>query len=139
MQTEDFKVSNDLEKKLVQAQEGEISGEQFMLELLDTQVFMPVYDKHQVAGLQTSKNAVPLSLKSDDGEEAIAVFTSPDRAQPIVADFPGYGSGGLLVEFKWVLEKVAGGYGVVLNPGWPVGIELASEMVEQLRQNPQGG
>ena len=41
----DFKPENDLERSLLQAQNGEISGEQFLKDMLDMELFMPVLEK----------------------------------------------------------------------------------------------
>ena len=126
-----FTAENELEKKLIQAQNGEIEGEEFLKDMLDMQVFMPILDKHHISGFQESKQATPLSIKDDDGIEMVILFTSPERAKAFVRDYPGY-DGGLLEDFKWVIEKIGGGYGVILNPGFEIGLELEANMLEQL-------
>jgi hypothetical protein len=126
-----FVAENELEKKLIQAQNGEIEGEEFLKEMLDMQVFMPILDKHSIGGFQESKEATPLSVKDEDGTEMVILFTSPERAKVFVNDYPGY-DGGLLEDFKWVIEKIGGGYGVILNPGFDVGLELEANMLEQM-------
>ena len=126
-----FVAENELEKKLIQAQNGEIEGEEFLKEMLDMQVFMPILDKHSIGGFQESKEATPLSVKDEDGTEMVILFTSPERAKQFVTDYPGY-DGGLLEDFKWVIEKIGGGYGVILNPGFEVGLELEANMLEHL-------
>lgn len=126
-----FTAENELEKKLIQAQNGEIEGEEFLKNMLDMQVFMPILDKHSIGGFQESKQATPLSVKDDDGIEMVILFTSPERAKEFVKDYPGY-DGGLLEDFKWVIEKIGGGYGVILNPGFEIGLELEANMLEQL-------
>lgn len=127
-----FIAENDLEKKLMQAQNGEISAEQFLRDMLVMQVFMPIQDKMGIGGFQDSKHAIPLSVKDEQGE-MIILFTSPERAKEFVKDYPGF-DGGLLEEFKWIIEKIGGGYGVILNPGEEVGLELEADMIEQLGQ-----
>ncbi|MCU7800476.1 MAG: SseB family protein [gamma proteobacterium symbiont of Lucinoma myriamae] len=126
-----FVAENELEKKLIQAQNGEIEGEEFLKEMLDMQVFMPIMDKHSIGGFQESKEATPLSVKDEDGTEMVILFTSPERAKVFVKDYPGF-DGGLLEDFKWVIEKIGGGYGVILNPGFEVGLELEANMLEQM-------
>ncbi len=126
-----FTAENELEKKIIQAQNGEIGGEEFLKEMLDMQVFMPVLDKHAIGGFQESKQATPLSVKDDEGVEMVIIFTSPERAKEFVKDYPGY-EGGLLEDFSWVIEKIGGGYGVILNPGFEVGLELEADTLEQL-------
>ncbi len=128
-----FEPQNELEQKLLAAQAGEIPGDTFMTELLQAQVFMPILEKHGIEGLQTSKDATPLTLTTEDDTQILILFTSPERAREFVRDYPGY-EGGLLAEFKWVLEKVGTGLGISINPNWPVGLDMEPEMVEQLTQ-----
>jgi hypothetical protein len=128
---EPFEPRNDLERQLLDAQEGRIPGDVFMQELLVSQIFIPVLDQHGIGGFQDSKQANPLTLKSEEGIDVLILFTSPERAKRFVKDYPGY-EGGLLAEFKWILEKMGVGYGIALNPGWEVGMDMEPEMVEQL-------
>jgi len=131
MASEAFIPKNELEKKLLAMWEGSMSGEEFMHELLASEVFMPIEDDEVIQGLQRSSKAKPLVLEAEDGTQVLALFTSPDRAKPFLKDFPAY-SGGLLTEFKWVLEKTGSGHGVALNPGCEVGFDMEPEMLSQL-------
>jgi hypothetical protein len=98
----------------------------------DSEVFMPIYEKQQIGGFAKSQQAQPLTLKDEEsGEDVLILFTSPDRAKTFVRDYPGYG-GGLVTEFTWVLEKLGVGYGIALNPGQAVGIDLAGATLKQL-------
>ena len=132
---DDFEARNELEEKLLAAQDGQLSSELFMEYLMDTQVFMPVKDSIGIEGFTSSSKAVPLTLKTEDGLEVLVLFTSPDRSRAFMQDFPGY-DGGLLAEFKWVLERTGSGIGISINPDWPVGMDLEPEMIEQLKSNP---
>ena len=125
---------NELEEKLLAAQEGTLGSEDFMTYLMDAQVFMPVKDSIGIEGFTSSDKAVPMTLKTEDNVEVLILFSSPDRSKEFMQDFPGY-DGGLLAEFKWVLERVGGGVGISINPGWPVGMDLEAEMVQQLKNN----
>jgi len=129
-----FEARNELEEKLLAAQEGQMSSEALMEYLMDTQVFMPVKDSIGIEGFTSSNKALPLTLKTDDDLEVLVLFTSPDRSKVFVQDFPGY-DGGLLAEFKWVLERTGSGIGISINPNWPVGMDLEPEMIEQLKSN----
>lgn len=129
-----FEPRNELEQKLLDAQEGRISGEQFMDELMGSQIFMPVRDSVGIQGFVGSSTARPLTVRSADGTEVLILFTSPERAKDFLRDFAGY-EGGLLTEFKWVLEKMGmGDYGIALNPGWDVGIDMEPAMLKALLQ-----
>ncbi len=131
---EPFVSRNELEEKLMAAQEGQLPGNEFMHYLMDTQVFIPVKDSIGIEGFTASDKAVPLTLKAEDDMETLILFSSPERAKVFLQDYPGY-EGGLLVEFKWVLERAGTGIGISINPDWPVGMDLEPEMVRQLREN----
>jgi hypothetical protein len=129
-----FETRNELEEKLMAAQEGQLPEADFMQYLMDTQVFIPVKDSIGIEGFTSSDKAVPLTLKTEDGVEILILFTSPERARVFLQDYPGF-QGGLLVEFKWVLERTGTGIGISINPDWPVGMDLEPETVKQLREN----
>ena len=128
---EDFTPQNDLERQLIAAQEGQIPPESFIETLVGSEVFMPIYERHQIGGLQTQQAAQPLKLQGEDGAEVLVLFTTPERAKDFVRDYPGYG-GGLVVDFGWILEKLGIGYGVSLNPGHTVGIDFDAQDLGQI-------
>ncbi len=131
---ESFEARNELEQKLMAAQEGSLPESEFMHYLLEAQVFMPVRDSINIAGFTGSNKAIPLTLNTEDAVEVLVLFTSPDRAKDFVQDYTGY-EGGLLVEFKWVLERTGSGVGISINPNWPVGMDMEAEMVQRLKSN----
>ena len=129
---EPFEPRNEVEQQLAAAQDGSVSGEDFMHYLLGAQLFMPVQDEsHGIKGFQRNDKAVPLTLESEEGTPVLILFTSPERAKPFLADFPDF-TGGLLAEFSWILERVGSGFGVAINPGWAVGIDMDPDMVDQI-------
>jgi hypothetical protein len=127
----DFVPQNDLERRLIAAQEGRIDPQDFIQTLLGSEVFMPIYEKHQIMGLQTEDRARPLKIQTDEGGEVLVLFTSPERAKEFVRDFPGYG-GGLVADFTWVLEKLGLGFGIALNPGLEYGMDFEAQDVAQI-------
>jgi hypothetical protein len=131
---EDFDPRNDLERRLLAMHHGRLTPEQFLHSLLHSQVFMPVKDQLGIGGFQTSQRAVPLSLEDEDGVTVLILFTSPERAKTFVQDFPGFG-GGILEDLEWVLHKMGAGYGIAINPGWEVGIDLDPDTVTQLARH----
>ncbi len=123
---------NDLEQELMAVHKGEAEAEDFVLRLLGQQVFMPVKDeKDAIQGFQRSTQAQPLVVADEDGERVLVLFTSPERAKSMVADFPDY-SGGLLTEFSWLLRRMDGGFHIALNPGWDIGMDFDADTVAQL-------
>jgi len=128
-----FTPQNPLEEKLEAAQAGDMDGEQFMQELLQAELFMPIHEGKDMGGIQSSQSATPLSITDENGTEIIILFTSPERAREFVKDYPGYG-GGLLAEMSWILEKIGSGHGISINPNWPTGIDMEPGMVDSLRK-----
>ena len=132
-----FEPRNELEFQLLAAQEGKLAPRAFMRQLLDAQVFVPVEEPLAFDGIQSSERARPLIVSSDEGSQVLVVFTSPERAKPFVADLPAY-RGGILAEFRWVVERLGPGLDVALNPGWSVGMDLEAETIERLERSPDG-
>jgi len=124
--TTDFQPHNDLERQLMAAQENRIPPESFLRTLLDSEVFMPVYERHRIGGFAADTKARPIKIRTKDGAEVLVLFTSPERAKTFVKDYPGYG-GGLVTEFTWILEKLGIGYGITLNPGLEFGIDFEAQ------------
>lgn len=129
-----FETRNELEEKLLAAQEGQLPEAEFMDYLMDTQVFMPIKDAIGIEGFTSSNKAIPLTLKAEENIEVLILFTSPERAKTYIKDYPGY-DGGLLAEFKWVLERTGSDVGISINPDWPVGFDLEPEMIQRLKHN----
>lgn len=126
-----FIPQNELETQLLKAEQGDIDENEFMANLLEAQVFMPVYEKHAIANLQNSNQAQPLKLEDEEGRPVLVLFSAPERAKAFLQNYPGY-QGGLLVELKWIFEKLGTGFGISLNPDQAVGLDLQADMVAQL-------
>lgn len=129
---------SELENLIDAAQQGRIDEEQFFSALLDAQVFMPILDRHAIGGFQDSRAAEPLVLESEEGSRVVPLFTSPDRAREFLKHYPGY-EGGLLAEFRWVIERIGSGIGISMNPGLDHGFDLEAEMLDALRDASAGG
>ncbi len=133
MQDQTIETRNPLERKLRAAMNGELSPADFMRELLVEQVFIPIRDDkdHGIAGFQSTTKATPLVVQDEDGQNILVLFTSPERSQAFLAAIPGY-SGGLLAEFEWVVERMAPGFAIVVNPGDEFGMDIAPENVTEM-------
>ncbi len=130
-----FEPKNEIEKQLLQLHQGSLDEKEFMTQLFSAELFMPIRDESgsSVGNLQKSQNATPLTIEAEDGTHVLILFSSPERARSFLQGYPGYG-GGLLAEFKWILEKVGGGYGISINPDNDTGIDLEAETVEQMSE-----
>ncbi len=128
-----FKPRNDLEKILYAAHKNELELDQLLDQLMESTVFMPVYEKHQIGGLQPTadEKATPLTLQEEGGTTVLILFSSPELGKDFLKNFPGYG-GGLLTELKWIVDKIGTDYAISINPDNEVGIDLDAEQVKQL-------
>ena len=127
-----FETHNELEEKLFALQTEKLAFDQFINELMTSQLFMPVRDDEtEIQGFQKSSQAKPLTLTDEEGTEVLILFSSPERAKDFLPAYPGY-SGGLLTDFGWVLERLGSGIGIAINPGLEVGIDFDPDMVAQL-------
>lgn len=134
MNSDQLIAKNEVEKQLAALQSGEMNESDFMHQLFNSELFMPIQDeKSGVDNLQISANAVPLTLTAEDGSNVLILFTSPERARGFLQSHPGYG-GGLLAEFKWILEKVGSGFNISINPDSELGLDLEAGMLDQITE-----
>jgi hypothetical protein len=133
MQEQAFEATNELEKNLLAAMNGELASEDFMAVLLTQQIFIPIKDDKDsgIAGFQHTTKATPLVIQDDEGLNILILFTSPERAKAFLADTPGYG-GGLLADFAWIVERMEPGFAIMVNPGLEAGIDIAPENVAEM-------
>lgn len=130
---EAFHARNSLEEQLLALVAGDLSEADFIGQLLEQEVFLPVRDDAggHIGGLTRSSSAVPLVVEAEGGVPVVLLFSSPDRARPVLTDFEGFG-GGILTEVSWLLERIEEGVGLSLNPGWEQGIDLEPDTVAEL-------
>lgn len=135
MNEEAFEAKNELERKLLAAMSGELSSEEFMRELMKEQIFIPIKDDRDtgIQGFQLTTKATPLVIQDDEGMNILVLFTSPDRAQDFLTQIPGY-SGGLLADFSWIVERMAAGFAISVNPGLDAGMDIEPEIVTQMME-----
>jgi hypothetical protein len=126
----EFHPSNELERALVQAQSRTLSVDQFFERLLASQVALLLDKEVPESGWDNSIS--PLVLASPRGGNVLAAFTDVDRATSMNKRSSSH-KYALLVDFRWVLKGVAPGVGIVLNPGWPVGVEIEPTRVAELK------
>jgi hypothetical protein len=120
---------NDVERLLQDLHAGRTTPDLFAKQLLGQQVFMPVKDdKHAIKGFQTSTQAKPLVLDTDEGTPVMILFTDPERSKDFLTEFSDY-SGGILTEFSWVVRRMGPAMGISLNPDLELGFDFDPEMV----------
>ena len=128
--TVEFHASNELENALVQAQARTMPVDDFFGRLLASQVALLLDKEVPESGWDNSIS--PLVLVSPRGDNVLAVFTGVERAMPMSQTSSSH-KYALFVDFRWVLKGVAPGVGIVVNPGWPVGVETEPARVAELK------
>lgn len=133
MHAQDIEAKNELEHKLLAAMSGELSGDDFMHEMLDQQIFIPIKDDQDsgIKGFQRTTKATPLVIQDDEGRNILVLFTSPERARDFLAEVPGYG-GGLLADFSWIVERMEPGFAIAVNPGLELGMDIEPDDVTRM-------
>lgn len=83
-------ITNTAQTLLMQAHSGELYAETFFRQLMEVQVFMPIYEKHQIGGLPptTCNQAIPLILQDEAGHTRLILFTNPERPNSLCAIIP---------------------------------------------------
>lgn len=127
-----FEPLNALELRLVQAQDGTLDAAAFLDGFLADQVFV-LLDKPVGADAEWDDTITPLVLTSEAHEPMFAVFSAVERASPWRAQLPRF-ENALQVDVRWLLGAMADGVGIVLNPGFDIGMEMIPDAVVQLKQ-----
>jgi hypothetical protein len=130
-----FSPVNPLEQALLDAQQGSGSPEAFFDELLRAEVFFLLDKEIGPEGWDPSINLCVLT--NAKGGPVVAAFTAPERSDPWHERLPQF-QYGMLVAFSWLLEGLGTDVGVVINPGHRVGVELAPEALDRLKQQLAG-
>ena len=117
----DFTPRNAIERRILAAQRGELSGDALMREIAQADIFIPSEGPVALDGGGFS----PVLLEQQDGTAFVAVFTDMARArgmaplmQAVAAHF---------------LRRVPPGYGLAVNPGTDAPIFLPPGGVAALK------
>jgi hypothetical protein len=127
-----FEPLNELERNLFRFQQREIEFPIFVKVLLESQIFVLL--DYEIPETNPRLTAPPLMLTSPAGYAVFALFTSPDRAASFVEQLPTF-SYGLLVDARWLLSSLSPAAGLVLNPGWDVGLEMPPDGFAALKRD----
>lgn len=126
--------TNALERTLLAVQTGQQPLRRFISELLESQVVL--LSKRGVLESNGARDIPALVLPSADGNELLAVFTSPKLAHRVARTYPEYRYG-IKTSFLWVLAHTAPGLGLTINPGWTLGLTIPSFGLLQMRDRYQ--
>lgn len=109
-----FEPLNDLEVRLLQAQDGTLTAAQFLDGLLTSTAFV-LLDKAIGEDGAWDESISPLVLTSENGEAMFAVFTAPERAGLWHEQLPQFAHA-MPIAVHALLAGIGDGVGLVLNP-----------------------
>ena len=109
-----IRFKTDLEQALADAHQKRMTEDAFLTKLKQAEVFLPVYEDPEAEVSNEVEKTIPLTFEADDGTQMVAIFTSAERAKPVV-------------------EKLERGMGISLNPGLELGIDMVPEMIDAVR------
>jgi hypothetical protein len=126
-----FVPANDLEQRLLDARAGTIASSAFLDTLLESPVFV-LLDKDPGPSGSWDASTSLLVLNNAAGLPLVAMFTAPAHSVAWHKRFPRF-EFGMLVEFRFLLQGIGDGVGIVLNPGLEVGAELKPDAIADLQ------
>ena len=126
MANSDFTAENPFEELLVKAQSSLAPLRDLLSALMQTDVFIPSASKVERDG----KGFKPM-LFDKNGETLMAIFTAQDRIKKYASQFPFC----LSMKGAKLVNWIAGRYGVVINPGYRVGLEIPASGVKEIHRD----
>ncbi|HJV91296.1 MAG TPA: SseB family protein [Holophagaceae bacterium] len=124
--------SSPLEVLILEAQTAKLSQEAFLAKLVDSKVFV-LLEKSVDAGSAWDNANSPMVLNSPSEFPVVAVFSSQECALPAQSHSPNHPYA-VEVEFKHLLRGVQPGLGLVMNPGFAIGFEIAPADLQALKR-----
>jgi hypothetical protein len=126
--TTTFEPNNLLEEKLLAMYRKEIRNTEFLNIMLDSQLIILADRDVDISVPDT--HFKPLAIPSPMGYNALATFSSIERAQAVSSRYPGYGHA-ITVDTCWFLLRADENVGFAFNPGWRYGFELSPDGLQQ--------
>ncbi|MFZ1983664.1 MAG: SseB family protein [Desulfatitalea sp.] len=122
-----FEPVNKLEESLLAAQNGEISLTIFMQKLFESAIYVPSTEEVQSDG----QGLQPL-FYDRRGDSMVAIFTDLSR---ITEDFKRHANYCLGIAARRFIFGLPKGFGIVINPSHPVGLEISSAGLRSLKRD----
>lgn len=128
----DFQPMNELERDMLAARQGNLSQDTLLQHLLDAQIVVLLDQDIPETGWHDDISL--LMLNNPTGAPVLAVFTTLERAIPWSGSESPF-KYAIHTDCGWLVQRMAPDIGMAVNPGSPLGFELAPSAIEQLKDS----
>lgn len=123
-----FTPVNLLEQGLESVNSGLIQMSDFLPALIFSDIVVPSGAEPKPDG----SGFTPLLIgRAGKAYEMVAAFTSMERVQPIAETTPFC----LVIKGGEFLRRMSPNYGLIINPGWSLGMEMSPEGIRRIIEN----
>ncbi len=129
--TQSFEPLNELERKIAAGQAGKLPHGEVLQTLMESRVYTLV-DKDPGPEGRWDDSISPLILANRAGKPLLAVFTAKERAAAWPQQYPQLRFG-FFADFYWWVKGMDAAFGIVVNPGSAVGLEILAPIVQELK------
>lgn len=119
-----FTPVNPVEIALAKAMQGGMTVAEFVTILLASNVYVPSSTEVQADG----NGFRPLLFDTNEGT-MMSVFTSPERTEASASHLPFC----LMIKCSQLFARMPSDFGIVVNPGWEVGMEIPAQGIQDIR------
>lgn len=117
---------NEVEEALIKGRNGSMSVDDIIGLLINEKLYFPSMEKCQ----QDGQGFAPL-IFDRDGTPMVSLFTNKERMEHYNSHIKDV----LLIPFKEYLAKGPDDYGLVINPGYTVGMEIQAYGLKNIKRN----
>jgi len=121
----DTPTENELEEALVEGRDSKNTIDQMIHLLMINKLYFPSIKKCNKNGL----DLIPLIFERN-GVPMASVFTSESRMNY----YSNYIKGYFLIPFKEIITKGSDEYGLVINPGYTIGLEIPAYGLKNIKE-----
>ena len=122
-----FEAENDIERQILKAQDGALSGDALLHRMADADLFIP-----STGEVQTDGSGFQPVLIDQDGSSLVVVFTARSRQPKDMAAWMMQMNGGQF------FRRLPAGYGVMVNPGFDAQILVPPHGMATLKRDLTG-
>ena len=123
-----FEPENDIERQIVKARDGNLSGDALMRQIADAILYIP-----STTEVQTDGRGFTPALMDQEGSPLVMAFTARSRHPREMAKYMVQTKG------RQFFLRLPAGYGVVFNPGYDAQILLPPHGAAALKDDLRAG